>query len=397
MPRKKTEGEKQKPRRDYGSGSISKRADGRWQGSFYHKGKRHYVYGDVGGTRNQLAQKLKAEIAKAERGELIEPDKITVQQWMEEWLEKRIDYSVNSYVQRELAIRRYIAPSIGSILLQKLTGRDVQQKFVAYMRDRLEASTMHLYMAILNAAMEDAIKAGIILSNPADHVTLPKRERKKKFVLDVDQANQFLTELDYHRWLKPIVMLTLATALRKTELLSLRWSDVDWKKSTLSINHNFAYVSGRHKKNGQRFVEGPPKSQASQRTIVLPAFIIEMLQEHQVKQHEKRSQAGVEWIDRDLIFPGKKGDFMPPYTLDKAFMQARERAGLPDLQFHGLRHSAASILLSMGVPPKVVQEILGHSSISQTMDLYGHVFPAQKVDAARMLNEAFTSLKTDVK
>lgn len=391
MGRKKKEGEEPKKprRRDYGTGSISLLKDGRYRGSYYHEGRRHYVYTEKGANRSECQRLLQAAILKAERGELVAAEKITVAQYMQEWLKHRADYRTNTYVQREQAVRLYITPSIGQYLLQKLTLRHVQ-KYLAALRDaNLGPGTVRIYMGVLHTALNDAVEAELIARNPATKIKLPPVKKKEQIVLDIDQANRFLHELEGH-WLSPIITLALATAMRKAELLALRWSDINFKSGSLQIRHNFAYVSGQHAKDGQRFVEGAPKTEMSERKIVLPAFVLDVLKEHRLEQKKQRMASNEPWIDKDLVFCKSNGHFLSPGTLDSAFSTARDRAGLPPINFHGLRHSAASILLAMGVPPKVVQEILGHSSITMTMDLYGHVFPSQQEEAASKMHNAFS-------
>ena len=129
------------------------------------------------------------------------------------------------------------------------------------------------------------------------------------------------------------------------------------------------------------FKEGEPKTETSRRNIVLPQFVIEVLKRHHMTQLEARLKVGVTWIDRDLVFPDDDGDFVIAETLVRRFHKLLREIGLPRIRFHDLRHSAATLLLGMGVPAKVVQELLGHSTISITMDVYSHVLPAMHKDA----------------
>jgi integrase len=380
-----------KQRRDYGEGSISRRADGRWQGAYYHEGKRKYVYGKVNGTRNELLQKLKLAIEKAKRSDVVAPDKITVGEYMPEWLEdvKKIGYAPNSYRGRSCAIKNHIIPSLGNIAVQKLTNRHVQKWIAELAAKKLSGTTINMYYEILHTAMEDAINLNIISANPCRHIKLPKREKSERAVLTMEQAQRLLDQVEGH-WLMPILTFALATAMREGEILALHWSDIDFAASQLYVRRNVTYVPG------QGSVEGPPKTASSERKITLPSFALDMLRAHSTAQKAQRVAAQT-WEEHELVFPNtRNGKHMYQNTVGNALKRALERAGLDSkkFSFHNLRHSAASLLLAMGVQPKVVQEILGHSSIAMTMNLYGHLFPGMQEDAMEKLDAAFSFEKS---
>ena len=372
--------EKKKPRRDNGAGSIVRRADGRWQGAYSVNGERKYLYGNSSLTKNQFGQQLKAAIAKAERGELVPANKLTIADHMNDWLKQReLDYRPSSFYNVEKRIRRHIIPILGNILVQKLERRHVQ-RWVNELSKKLKATTIARYFFTLHAAMEDAVLSRIITVNPCEHITLPtNQERTQRAVLTPTEAADLLAQLEGH-WLRNIVLYGLATAMRVGEVVTLRWSDIDLKSGTVRVRHNGVHVPGKG------FVEGQPKTRASSRTITLPEFALNMLRDHRKEQNKKRIESE-SWPDPDLVFT-KNGTIIPTGTIYSAIRTACKRAGVPIISFHNLRHSAASILLASGVPPKVVQEILGHSSITMTMDIYGHVMPGQQEDAARKMHAA---------
>jgi integrase len=142
---------------------------------------------------------------------------------------------------------------------------------------------------------------------------------------------------------------------------------------------------------GHGFVEGEPKTARGKRTIMLPQFAVETLRRHHVSQLERRLAVGTAWVDRDLVFPDEHGDFLVPVTLLRHFRRLLKELGFPLIRFHDLRHSAATLLLSMGVPAKVVQELLGHSTISITMDVYSHVLPSMQRDAMEKMDNFLDS------
>jgi integrase len=210
-------------------------------------------------------------------------------------------------------------------------------------------------------------------------VELPRLERHKVQPLTEEQAHMLLQKAkEYH--LEALLTLALATGMRRGEILGLKWRDVDLEKGVLWIRCTVNYVA-RH-----GFVEGKPKTVSSDREIMLPQFVIDVLRQHRVAQLETRLKVGVAWIDRDLVFPGKGGDFMGPSTLLYHFSRLLREAGLPRIRFHDLRHSAATLLLSMGVSMKVVQELLGHSNFSTTANVYSHVLSSMQREAVEKMD-----------
>lgn len=171
--------------------------------------------------------------------------------------------------------------------------------------------------------------------------------------------------------------------MRRGELLGLRWDDIDLQKGTLQVRRTLSYIAHHG------FKEGEPKTAKSKRKIMLPQFAIETLKRHRTVQLETRLQAGAEWVDKDLVFSNKRGGFIVPQTLATHFSQLLEEIGLPHMRFHDLRHSAATLLLSMGVPMKVVQEILGHSNFSTTANIYSHVLPSMQQEAMKKMDDLF--------
>ncbi len=166
-----------------------------------------------------------------------------------------------------------------------------------------------------------------------------------------------------HR-LEVVLMMAVITGMRKGEILALRWSTIDFERRVLRVLHTVDYIPP------YGYVENEPKTRAGKRTIDLPDFFLDMLKQHRVQQEERRLKVGKAWESRDLVFPDLTGGYLNPIHVLRMFRKILERAGLPHMHFHDLRHSAATILISMGINPKVIQELLGHSDISITLGIY---------------------------
>lgn len=183
--------------------------------------------------------------------------------------------------------------------------------------------------------------------------------------------------------LEALLTLAITTGMRLGEILALRWINIEFEKKTLQVLHTVDFISGFG------HVEGTPKTESSRRSITLPHVTIESLKQHRTYQLEARLKAGTKWKEQGLVFPHRYGGYFSRYILYTIFKKLLKEAGLPHMRFHDLRHNAATILLSMGVPAKTVQEILGHANISITMNLYGHVFPSTHKDAMDDMDDFF--------
>ena len=205
-----------------------------------------------------------------------------------------------------------------------------------------------------------------------------------------EQARKLLEAAKGHPQ-EALFVLALATGMRRGELLGLKWQDVNLDEGTLQVRRTLSRLPtqmGRDR--GDLYVEAEPKTKRSRRNIALAGFTIEALKQHHLRQEEMKRLVGDMWEEHDYVFCTPLGKHLNPgHAVLVQLKILLEKAGLPEIRFHDLRHSAATLLLSMGVHPKVVQEILGHSEISMTMDTYSHVLPTMQKDAMVKLNQAF--------
>ena len=358
-------------RRGNGEGSIYQRTDGRWVASITGEGnKRKELYGK---TRKEVFEKLKKTQQEHQQGVLVTGPQQTMKQYLEHWLDEvhKPTIRLSSYTKYKGLLRRHIVPVIGHIPIQKITPQHVQALYSEKLKEGLTARSIHSIHSILHKALDNAVRWGLVARNVCDVVSQPRPLQHEIQPLTKDQAVQLLEAVKAHR-LEALLITALATGMRRGELLSLRWSDISFEKRSLQVCRTMSRISGHG------YVESETKTAKGRRQILLPQFVVESLKQHRTRQLEARLKAGKVWQERNLVFCNQKGEFLDPSNLLKMFHKLLAKAGLPDVRFHDLRHSAATILLNLGVHPKVVQELLGHSQIGMTMDIYSHVLPTMQ-------------------
>jgi len=209
-------------------------------------------------------------------------------------------------------------------------------------------------------------------------------------VLDENQVQSFLLAARESRY-QVLYFLAIATGLREGELLGLQWSDIDWVNRRIQIKRQLQRLP-----EGKGLTFSEPKSRSGKRVIVVGPVVLEKLRNHLNQQLLIRQFAGDRWQDNDLVFPSTIGTPMEWRNMVRDFKDTLKRAGLPDIRFHDLRHTAATLMLKEGIHPKVVQERLGHSQISLTLDTYSHVLPSMQEEAAQILDQLLTPISISV-
>ena len=375
-------------RRGHGEGSIYQRSDGRWAASIsLEGGKRKTFYGK---TRKAVQEQLKTALHQQQQGILATGPQQKVEQFLQHWLENVHKQSIRSrtYERYEEIVRLHLVPGIGHHQLQKLSPQHLQSFYTQKLEEGLSTTTVISFHNVLHKALETAVRWNLISRNVCDLVSPPRRKRFEIQPLSVEQVQQLLAVTRDHRQ-EALFLLALATGMRRGELLGLKWQDINFQAEMLQIRRILTRVPTKVKKpQGATYVEAEPKTEKGRRSILLPQFVLEALKQHRARQSEARLKAGVEWQEHDYVFCTSVGTHLHP-TRDvlNQLKVLLAKAGLPAIRFHDLRHSSATMLLSMGVHPKIVQEILGHSQISMTLDTYSHVLPTMQKEAMSKLNE----------
>lgn len=372
---------------------MAKRAAG--EGSVYKRGK--YWVGQVGSGKNREMKYFDTQReANAWRREKVEQwrqglvfagSKVPLSNFLDDWLiVAKTSVRPNTYQQYTQIVYQHINPTLGEILLKDLRPDHVQRLYTVKLAGGTSPRTTRLIHAVLHRALNHALKIGLVVRNASDAVTRPKVPRKEMKTLDDYQVRQLIQAAEGTR-MQVLIWVAVTTGLRQGELLGLKWSDLNWQTRRMHIQRQVQ----RRKGEGLVFCE--PKSASGRRVITLGMATIIKIREHKKVQQKEQLLAGEKWQDYDLIFPTPIGTRLDPSNVLKVYKKCLREAGLPNLRFHDLRHTAATLMLQQNINPKVVQERLGHADISLTLNTYSHVLPSIQEEAAEKMDELLTLIE----
>ena len=373
-------------RRANGEGNIRKRKDGRWEGRYTvghdpETGKA-IIKNVLGKTQTEVKEKLKKAIEENVGIDYGRAKTYTVGSWLEVWMENyaKVKLRPSTFKTSQGFLKNHIKPQIGSVPLAELTSLDLQRFYKHLLDggrvDRIEAKkkpkglapkTVRNIHQMIGSAYNLAIEQHLVTKNPTQGCALPKVEHKEMKTLTADQLSAFFQEAR-DSGVYELYYLDLATGLRRGELLGLKWTDVDLDRGVLKIQRAISRQDGK-------VVEAPLKTKNAYRTLPVSADAIDVL----VQQRRKTGNS--EWV-----FPSPSGGPMSPDSVLHMLQRVLKRAGLPRIRFHDLRHSCASLLINNGCGLKEVQEWLGHSDISTTANIYGHLETQRKQAMAQKLS-----------
>jgi integrase len=362
-----------KGKRGNGEGSIYKRKDGRWVGQYlvYTAAgpKYRYIYGK---TRQAVAEKLAKTIADRDGGLIFDAGKMKLGEYLDRWLSDSVKGTVraSTYERHEAIIRLHIKPSLGRVGLKKLTPAHVRGLIGEKLNAGLAPATVRKIHSTLHKALSQAVSDGMVPRNAAD-VKAPRPTPEEMRPLSEAEARAFLEAArETGDRFEALYVLAIATGLRRGELLGLRWDDVDLKRGTLRVGRALVREGGRH-------VLGETKTRRGRRQINLTPRTVNALKTHRKNQLEEKIRRTGLYQDHGLVFASGVGTPLNPENLVKrSFKPLLKKAGLPEIRFHDLRHTCATLLLGRGVHQKFVQELLGHATIAMTLDTYSHYLPS---------------------
>lgn len=376
-----------------GSGTIRKRADGRWEGKYTlgydpKTGKliRKSVYGK---TQKEVRLALSKIVSEMDSGTYAEPSKMKVSQWLDEWL---TSYTMNIKPATRSAykehIRVHIKPSLGDIPLKQLSTRDIQQLYTNLLKEReLSPKTVRNIHGVLHRTLEQAKLLGYIRVNPADAAVTPRMEKKQVETLDAEDIGKFLAAIRGTKYEYPL-FVAVFTGLRQGELLGLTWDCVDFEHGMLLINKQHNRVKG-----DTEFRFASLKNDKA-RVLTVADEVIDVLKLQKHRQESWSAALGNGWENPDnLVFTTEFGRYINNKILYQNFKRIAKKLGKPDLRFHDLRHTYAVNSLRAGDDIKTVQENLGHATASFTLSTYAHATPGMKRESAKRMTAFIRSVQ----
>lgn len=377
-----------------GAGSIRQRSDGTWEarltiGTDPGTGKtlRKSIYGK---TQADVRRKMTAMQRSIDNGTYQAPDKTTVSEWMETWMETFCATTIKplTYSSYEVAVRRHIKPSIGALRLQSVRGIHVQKLYNDMTAAGLSAKTVKNVAAVLHKAFSVALKQGLVQINPCDAAELPKVTRKEIQPLTDAEIPLFLDAIKGHP-LENAYALCLFSGLREGECLGLSWDQIDFEARRITVSQQLQH----EKKKGAQYYIAPSTKSGKPREIEPPAIAFQYLRAEQKRQTKNRLAAGPLWNNLDnLVFTDEIGQNIAIPKFYKHFKRIAASIGRPDARPHDLRHTAATVAIASGADIKSVQDLLGHATASFTLNVYAHTSDQMKKDTAARVQSYYDNL-----
>lgn len=348
-------------RRGKGEGSIYRRKDGRYVGQYDAGGKRRYVYGK---TRAEVSKGLNAAIVQRDKGIVFDSENLTLADYLDLWLDAvRGTVRESTWVRHEINVRVHIKPNLFG-KLEKLHELQVQSLYRRKLDEGQSPASVRKIHATLTKALKQAVSWRLVPLNVCESVTLPRLDTEEIKPLDAGQMKALLKAAEA-TGLRALWVLMATTGVRIGEALALSWDDVDLGARRLRVS-----------KTLYRGVVGQPKTSNGRRTIKLTRLAADAL-----KRHPRKGTF--------IFCTGSGGPINVNNLRYRDWKRLLGRAGLPaTTRMHDLRHSAATLLLSRGVPVKVVSEMWGHHDVAFTLRVYGHVLPDMQDGAADAMDDA---------
>ena len=374
-------------KRSNGEGTIFKRSDGRWCAAYFDKEyRRHYVYGK---TQKEIKQKLKkkmSEVNVSTKGK-----GITVDEWMVQYLDeyKRNEVKETTYWSYMELYEKHIKKSdIGLSELQSLTSQQLQKFYNDKKEQDYNPKTIRHMYVLINSALDKAMQIKLLNENVNRQTVIPKKEAYTAKVLSAQEVKKILENARDDK-LYPIIALEIYTGLRKGEIMALKWENISFDQEELHVEGNLCRVVKEINADGSKCYEYKimePKTAKSKRVVPLLPGAIEALKMQQAMQAQDKEMYSEIYNDQGLVFARCDGTFLSQRAFMDKYHAFLKRYGASDVRFHDLRHTFATLLLEAGEEPKAIQELLGHSTYSTTMDIYAHVTKKGKVNAIKRLD-----------
>ena len=362
-------------------------------------GKRKQQWVSVKGNKREAEKRLAELLHQIDTGTFMKPGKTNLAEYLEQWLK---DYVWPNLAPRtaegyESIVRRHLIPQLGNIILTQLKPSHLQSFYSESLSKgrcdgrgmTLSPQTVRHHHTALHKALETAVEWGLLSRNVADAVKPPHVEHSDMQVWGENDVTQFL-EAARSTPYYALFYTALFTGMRRSELLALRWRDIDFILGQIYVSRSL------HQLKDRSFVFRSPKTAKGRRTVALPPSAVLVLNEHQNEQKLERVLLGMSLTDDALVFSGIEGNPSRPNSITRAWTSLVSHAGLKAIRLHDARHTHASLMLKQGIHPKIVQERLGHATIAVTLDTYSHVTPGLQEAAAERFDEFINSRESEV-
>jgi integrase len=337
------------------------------------------------------AQKLRVEFN--ESGVYTEPSKLTVGQWLDIWHQEYLgNVKPDTSDRYELDIRLYLKPNLGGVKLKTLSPHTIQTVYNKLHRGAdgkkaLAAKSIRNLNGTLHSAMEKALILKYIPHNPTKGVTLPRVEKREMAVIKDEDVSRFLAAIKGHQY-EMVYLMDMFTGLRQAEILGLTWANVSFDSGTINVKQQLK----KERKKGGKYYFAPLKTDRT-RMLTASQFVMNLLRQQRRTQAEWRLRAGGAWDnDVNLVFTTGLGRHLVAVTVYNNLKTIVRSMGLDAVRFHDLRHTFALLSLENGDDIKTLQENLGHSNISTTLNVYGHVSERMKKDSAARMDARIETL-----
>ena len=355
-------------------GSFILLKDGRIRGKIMIDGHEYLRYGK---TKGEAAEKINILKEKLKNNLVVKTVKITVGEWSLRWLEEysRFQVKENTHAKNTFFINKRIIPYIGNIRLDRLTSRDVQEKLInGLLKDGLKRTSVRCIKNTLSSILKYAVTHRLILTNPCTEAKIKAAKHGEVKPLTEAQLNHFLSIAKERAHYLEILLIS-TTALRRSEACGLRWKDFNWDLNQVYVQRAVVRT------HGNSLLVGDTKNDPSRRLVPIIDWVMDAFR----KEHENVTD------DNEFVFPGPNGFPVHPTLVYRTVARIGRHMGIEKMNVHRLRHTVASILLARGENPKIVQELLGHATLDQTMGTYSHLIPGLREQAIAKLSRVVTN------
>ncbi|MFJ7154475.1 tyrosine-type recombinase/integrase [Streptomyces sp. NPDC101118] len=369
-----------------GAGTITLRKDGRYQAAVYvlqpdGTRARKFAYGK---TWTECDTKRRALLDKVDNGVPVPTKSMKLAEWLPYWLEQIVTprRKRTTVAKYEVHVRLYLVPMLGTKRLESLNVGEVR-RFLTQLEKKTSAATAKESHRVLRSALTAACREELITRNVATLVEPPSVAARDLEPWSLDETLDFLSAARKDP-LYAAFVLAIALGFRRGEIVGLRWENVDLDKREIRVRTQRQRVGGE-------VYEDDPKGRRRKQTLPLPAFCVAPLRWQRMKQADMCEKAGERWEETGYVFTTRSGRPIEPRNLYRSFTRVAKDAGLRVIRLHDARHGTATLLTAAGVPPRVVMEILGHSQIAVTMNVYTHVVQETQREAVGHMDRLLRS------